>query len=73
MASRASANGSLARGPSPLTPMGQKGAGESGYLGAPAALSGAVNDALAPLGISITTLPMRIRDIEAKLAEHRTK
>jgi 2-furoyl-CoA dehydrogenase large subunit len=57
--------------PSPLTPMGQKGAGESGYLGAPAALAGAVNDALAPLGISIATLPMRLRDIEAKLAEHR--
>ena len=59
--------------PSPLTPMGQKGAGESGYLGAPAALASAVNDALSPLGISIATLPMRIRDIEALLAKHRIK
>ena len=55
--------------PSPLTPMGQKGSGESGYLGAPAALAGAVNDALAPLGLEINTLPMRLGDIEALLAE----
>jgi CO/xanthine dehydrogenase Mo-binding subunit len=57
--------------PSPLTTFGQKGAGESGYLGAPAALAGAVNDALAPLGARISTLPMRVRDIEALLAAHR--
>jgi 2-furoyl-CoA dehydrogenase large subunit len=44
--------------PSPLTEFGQKGSGEAGYLGAPAAIAGAVNDALAPLGLSITTLPM---------------
>lgn len=54
--------------PSPLTPMGQKGSGESGYLGGPAALASAVNDALAPLGLEISTLPMRVRDIEALLA-----
>jgi 2-furoyl-CoA dehydrogenase large subunit len=53
--------------PSPLTPMGQKGSGESGYLGAPAAIASAVNDALEPLGLAITTLPMRVRDIEALL------
>ncbi|MEE8332292.1 MAG: molybdopterin cofactor-binding domain-containing protein, partial [Alphaproteobacteria bacterium] len=57
--------------PSPLTPLGQKGSGESGYLGAPAAIAGAVNDALSPLGLEITTLPMRVRDIEALLAAHR--
>ncbi|NKB19472.1 MAG: molybdopterin-dependent oxidoreductase [Alphaproteobacteria bacterium] len=51
--------------PSPLTTFGQKGSGESGYLGAPAAIASAVNDALAPLGKSIETLPMRVRDIEA--------
>jgi CO/xanthine dehydrogenase Mo-binding subunit len=44
--------------PSPLTAFGQKGSGEAGYLGAPAAISGAVNDALAPLGISLAELPM---------------
>ena len=58
--------------PSPHTPLGQKGAGESGYLGAPAALASAVNDALAPLGLEITTLPMRMRDIEALLAGRKT-
>ncbi|MPY69639.1 MAG: molybdopterin-dependent oxidoreductase [Alphaproteobacteria bacterium] len=58
--------------PSPLTPMGQKGSGESGYLGGPAALASAVNDALEPLGLEITTLPMRVRDMEALLAA-RTK
>jgi 2-furoyl-CoA dehydrogenase large subunit len=44
--------------PSPLTTFGQKGSGEAGYLGAPAAVANAVNDALAPLGAAIDTLPM---------------
>ena len=44
--------------PSPLTTFGQKGSGEAGYLGAPAAVANAVNDALAPLDTSIEALPM---------------
>jgi len=44
--------------PSPYTVLGQKGSGESGYLGAPAAIANAVNDAIRPLGISINTLPL---------------
>ena len=36
--------------PSPLTPLGTKGAGEAGAAGAPAAIHGAVNDALTRLG-----------------------
>jgi 2-furoyl-CoA dehydrogenase large subunit len=44
--------------PSPLTTFGQKGSGEAGYLGAPAAIANAVNDALDPLGASLDTLPM---------------
>lgn len=44
--------------PSPLTTFGQKGSGEAGYLGAPAAIASAVNDALAPRGASIDELPM---------------
>jgi len=44
--------------PSPLTAFGQKGSGEAGYLGAPAAISCAVNDALAPLGLEVAELPM---------------
>jgi len=53
--------------PSPLTSHGQKGAGEGGYHGAPAAITSAVNDALSPLGISMDELPMRLGDIEAAL------
>jgi 2-furoyl-CoA dehydrogenase large subunit len=44
--------------PSPHTTFGQKGSGEAGYLGAPAAIACAINDALAPLGASIAELPM---------------
>ena len=44
--------------PSPFTAFGQKGSGEAGYLGAPAAISSAVNDALSPLGLTIAELPM---------------
>lgn len=53
--------------PSPLTSHGQKGTGEGGYLGAPAAIASAVNDALAPRGKSIHELPMRMADIEELL------
>jgi 2-furoyl-CoA dehydrogenase large subunit len=44
--------------PSPLTEFGQKGSGEAGYLGSPAAIASAINDALAPRGASIDHLPM---------------
>jgi carbon-monoxide dehydrogenase large subunit len=44
--------------PSPLNPLGVKGAGEAGTIGAPAAISGAIEDALRPLGVAITRLPL---------------
>jgi aerobic carbon-monoxide dehydrogenase large subunit len=44
--------------PSPLTPMGTKGAGESGIVGTYAALCAAVEDALRPFGVKITGLPL---------------
>ena len=44
--------------PSPLTEFGQKGSGEAGYLGSPAAIASAINDALAPAGAVIDALPM---------------
>jgi 2-furoyl-CoA dehydrogenase large subunit len=44
--------------PSPLTTFGQKGSGESGYLGAPAAVVSAVNDALSTLGIEVGEVPI---------------
>jgi len=49
--------------PSPFTTHGQKGVGESGYMGAPAAVAGAVNDALTAHGAEpIHSLPMRPTD-----------
>ena len=54
--------------PSPLTSHGQKGVGEGGYLGAPAAVASAVNDALAPLGLSCLDLPMRAGTLSDLLA-----
>jgi 2-furoyl-CoA dehydrogenase large subunit len=45
--------------PSPFTVLGQKGSGESGYLGAPAAILSAVNDAVRSLGLTIAKLPIR--------------
>jgi carbon-monoxide dehydrogenase large subunit len=44
--------------PTPLNPLGVKGAGEGGSSGAGAALANAVADALAPLGVTITSLPL---------------
>ena len=44
--------------PSPYTEFGQKGIGESGAIGPPAAIANAVNDALKGLGIEIGELPI---------------
>ena len=44
--------------PSPYTPHGVKGGGEGGRMMAPAAINAAVNDALFPLGVRLTELPM---------------
>jgi 2-furoyl-CoA dehydrogenase large subunit len=59
--------------PSPNTVLGQKGSGESGYLGAPAAVANAVNDALRPLGVSINTLPLKMSKLSDLIAEARAK
>ncbi len=42
---------------SPWTTFGQKGIGESGAIGPPAAIVNAINDALAPLGAEVLELP----------------
>jgi carbon-monoxide dehydrogenase large subunit len=44
--------------PSPTTLGGFKGVGEGGTIGAPAAIANAVADALAPLGIEVSELPI---------------
>jgi aerobic carbon-monoxide dehydrogenase large subunit len=55
--------------PSPYTEFGQKGIGEGGAIGPPAAIANAVNDALRPLGTEINQLPITPhRVLEAVLA-----
>jgi 2-furoyl-CoA dehydrogenase large subunit len=44
--------------PSPFTPLGAKGLGEASSMTAPAVVANAVSDALRPLGIEITELPI---------------
>jgi carbon-monoxide dehydrogenase large subunit len=53
--------------PSPYTTFGQKGIGEGGAIGPPAAIANAVNDALAPLGVELTELPITPRRVLAAL------
>jgi len=59
--------------PSPHTVFGQKGSGESGYLGAPGAIASAVNDALAPLGLVVNSLPIKIAQLGDMIAAARSK
>jgi 2-furoyl-CoA dehydrogenase large subunit len=59
--------------PSPHTVFGQKGSGESGYLGAPAAVASAVNDALRPLGVVVNNLPIKMGQLGDLIAAAREK
>jgi carbon-monoxide dehydrogenase large subunit len=45
--------------PAPHVPGGVKGMGEGGTIGSPAALANAVADAVRPLGVRVTALPIR--------------
>ena len=58
--------------PSPLVPGGFKGMGEGGAVNAPAAVLGAVNDALAPLGIVANHTPLTPEWVHGALARART-
>jgi carbon-monoxide dehydrogenase large subunit len=44
--------------PSPLNPLGVKGAGEGGTIPAPAAIVAAIENALAPFGVRFTECPL---------------
>ncbi|MCC8393796.1 xanthine dehydrogenase family protein molybdopterin-binding subunit [Paraburkholderia sp. MMS20-SJTR3] len=59
--------------PAPYTEFGQKGIGESGAIGPPAALANAVNDALRGLGVRIDQLPITPRLIVEALAQQRER
>jgi carbon-monoxide dehydrogenase large subunit len=59
--------------PSPVNPMGVKGAGETGTIASTVAVANAVMDALAPLGISHLDLPLTPARIWAAVAAARKK
>ncbi len=57
--------------PSAFSETGAKGMGEGGTIGAPAAVLNAVNDALAPAGVSVNHIPVRPADVHAALERSR--
>ncbi|HEY7356960.1 MAG TPA: molybdopterin cofactor-binding domain-containing protein, partial [Ktedonobacterales bacterium] len=57
--------------PSPLNPLGVKGAGEAGAIPAPSTLASAIENALEPLGIRITEVPIPPDTLRAMIAEKR--
>jgi carbon-monoxide dehydrogenase large subunit len=58
--------------PSPLNPLGVKGAGEGGTIGAPAAIASAVEDALRQFNVRVRELPITPAKLHAQidLARH---
>ncbi|HLH88642.1 MAG TPA: xanthine dehydrogenase family protein molybdopterin-binding subunit [Xanthobacteraceae bacterium] len=58
--------------PSPLNPLGAKGAGEVGTIPAAAAVMGAIEDALSPFGVRITQTPLPPQRILELIAKSRT-
>ena len=55
--------------PSPWTPHGIKGGGEGGRMMAPAAVAGAIDDALAPFGVRTRELPATPERIVAMIEQ----
>ena len=53
--------------PSPYTRFGQKGIGEGGAIGPPAAIANAVNDALSGLGTEVDSTPITMRKVLEKI------
>ena len=51
--------------PSPVNPLGVRGAGESGVIPVPAAVANAVEDALAPFGARVTETPLTPERVRA--------
>jgi CO/xanthine dehydrogenase Mo-binding subunit len=55
--------------PSPLNPLGVKGAGEAGVIPVAAVIAQAVEDALRPFGVHIAEMPLdpdRVRHLVAE-------
>jgi carbon-monoxide dehydrogenase large subunit len=57
--------------PSPSTPLGVKGVGEGGTIGAAAAVANAVCDALAPFGVELDALPLTAESVWRALERAR--
>jgi carbon-monoxide dehydrogenase large subunit len=58
---------------SPHTSLGIKGVGESGTIPSAAAVANAINDALAPLNVRLTTLPMSPQRVLGALLARQEK
>jgi carbon-monoxide dehydrogenase large subunit len=59
--------------PSPVNPLGIKGVGEAGTIGATPAIANAVIDALSPLGVKHVDLPLKPEKLWRIIHEHETK
>ena len=57
--------------PSPVTPMGVRGAGEVGCIPAAAAVANAICDALADFGVELDRLPITPELVWAAMGQHR--
>jgi carbon-monoxide dehydrogenase large subunit len=62
----------LVETPSPSNPLGAKGVGEAGTIGAPPTIVNAVLDALAPFGITTIDMPLKPEKIWALLHQDDT-
>jgi len=56
---------------SPRNPLGIKGAGEGGAISAPAAIAGAIDDALSSFGVRVRMSPMTAQDVRALLEDQK--
>ena len=59
--------------PSPLNPLGVKGAGEAGVIPSAAAVISAVENALEPFGVRITQVPLMPHRLAELIAAARMK
>ena len=59
--------------PSPFTPLGTKGVGESGIGGTMSALSSAIENALQPLDVWFNRLPLRPERVWEQVQAARAK
>ena len=63
----------LEEAPSASNPLGAKGAGEGSMIATGAAIANAVANALSPLGVKITALPLSLTNLAASIRAARAK